>query len=121
MEGIRKAGPEERFAAWKAFWLKRDPTPSTNANEEYGEFLRRLRHVLASFARHKPGWQTDMGKVYMRNGPPDKIESAGESATASSRPATYYTLWYYYSQGLVYVFEDVLGSGDPRLLMTRVM
>jgi GWxTD domain-containing protein len=113
---IAEAPPAERRAAWMSFWRKRDPSASTDSNEALGEFLQRLRYVLANFSQHKPGWRTDMGRVYMRNGGPDKVEDRQENYTARS-----YQLWYYYSKGIVYIFEDAIGTGEYRLLTTEMI
>jgi hypothetical protein len=32
-----------------------------------------------------------------------------------------YQLWYYYSKGVVYVFEDAIGTGEYRLLTTEMI
>jgi GWxTD domain-containing protein len=113
---IEDAPPAERMQAWAAFWRKRDPTPSTETNEAFDEFLQRLKYVLANLSKHQPGWRTDMGKIYIKNGAPDKVEDRQDEHTAA-----YYRLWYYYSKGIAYVFEDVIGSGEYRLLTTEMI
>jgi GWxTD domain-containing protein len=105
----------ERFDAWAAFWRKRDPTPSTAGNEAFGEFMARLRTVIERFSRTEPGWRADQGRIYLADGPPDKIETRSDVGTRG------YELWYYYAKGIVYIFEDLIGSGDYRLLMTRML
>lgn len=113
---VADAAPGDRVAAWSAFWRKRDPTPSTESNEEFGEFLQRLKYVLASFSKSRPGWKTDMGATYMKNGAPDKIESAQEA-----HMGRYVQIWYYNSKGIAYIFEDAIGTGDYRLLTTEMI
>lgn len=106
---------EERFDAWAAFWRKRDPTPSTAGNEAFGEFMARLRFVIERYSRAQPGWRTDQGRVYLTEGPPDTIETRSDVGTRS------YELWYYNAKGVVYIFEDLIGTGDYRLLTTRML
>ena len=106
----------ERMHAWALFWRKLDPTPSTESNEAFGDFLQRLRYALKTFSRHQPGWRTAMGKVYIRNGRPDKVEDRQESRIGRN-----YQLWYYYSKGIVFIFEDSIGSGEYHLLSTEMM
>ena len=113
---VAEAPVSEREHAWALFWRKLDPTPSTESNEVYGDFLQRLRYVLKSYSRHQPGWRTGMGKVYIQNGRPDKIEDRQEP-----RMGRNYQLWYYNSKGIVFVFEDVIGSGEYHLLSTEMM
>ncbi len=113
---VAEAPEAERVRAWALFWSKLDPTPSTESNEAFGDFLQRLRHVLKSYSRHQPGWRTDMGKIYMQHGRPDKVEDRQEP-----RMGRNYQLWYYYSKGIVFVFEDMIGSGEYHLLSTEMM
>jgi len=113
---VAEAPAAERMRAWALFWRKHDPTPSTESNEAFGDFLQRLRFVLKSFSKNGPGWRTDMGKVYMQNGRPDKVEDRQEA-----RMGRNYQLWYYYSKGTVFIFEDSIGSGEYHLLSTEMM
>jgi GWxTD domain-containing protein len=113
---IAEAPPAERVNAWASFWRKRDPTPSTATNEAFDEFLQRLRYVLTNFSKHQPGWRTDMGKIYMKNGPPDKVDDRQDPRTGM-----YYRVWSYYSKGIAYVFEDAIGTGEYRLLTTEMI
>ena len=113
---IADASPADRINAWASFWRERDPTPSTESNEAFGEFLQRLKYVLSSFSKHQPGWRTDMGKTYLKNGSPDKVEDRQESRLGGS-----YVLWYYYSRGIVYIFEDAIGTGEYRLITTEMI
>lgn len=113
--GIVGAPPGERFRAWSAFWKRRDPTPATAANEAFEEFLERLRHVLENFSGTRPGFRTDRGRIYIENGPPDRVESRSDPGARS------YEFWFYTAQSVVYVFEDVIGSGDFKLIATRLL
>lgn len=77
----------------RTFWLQRDPTPGTTANEYKDEIEERFRHVLYTFKRgtSRPPWQTDMGRIYMVLGKPNSVNSL-ESAYILY-PAQ---IWYYY-------------------------
>lgn len=112
---LKGSEPAERMQAWMNFWKRRDPTPDSELNEGMIEIFQRLRHVVGAFSRMRPGWETDMGKVYIRFGEPDKID---ERQTTSFKD---YQLWYYYSRGVVYVFEDSAGSGEYVLVTTRMI
>jgi GWxTD domain-containing protein len=113
---VAEAPAAERVRAWALFWRKLDPTPATESNEAFGDFLQRLRYTLESFSKNKPGWRTDMGKIYIQNGRPDKVEDRQEP-----RMGRNYQLWYYYSKGIVFVFEDLIGTGEYHLLSTEMM
>jgi GWxTD domain-containing protein len=66
---------EEREQFVEQFWLRRDPTPDTAENEAKEEHYRRIAYANERFASGIPGWKTDRGRVYIRFGPPDEIES----------------------------------------------
>ena len=57
-----------------------------------------------------------MGKIYIKHGCPDKIEDR-----QASRLGGNYQLWYYYSKGVVFIFEDSMGSGEYHLYSTEMM
>ncbi len=114
LEELAQVPFEERLNAWIRFWKRRDPTPSTEINEEFREFLRRLSYVLKSFSRRHPGWQTDRGRIYIRHGAPDRIVERPGRMLGSN-----YELWYYFSMGVVYIFEDAQGLGEYKLLTTQ--
>lgn len=114
LEPLRSAPPEGRMEAWYRFWERRDPAPSSAFNEGYEEFLGRLAFVLDRFGRYGPGWKTDPGRIYIRYGPPDE-EYDRDGPTLGTR----LKIWYYYSRGIVFIFEDPVGAGRYRLMETR--
>ncbi|MFP5246380.1 MAG: GWxTD domain-containing protein, partial [Thermoanaerobaculia bacterium] len=53
------------------FWVRRDPTPGTPANEYRAEYEARVKHADRSFAeRGKRGAMTDRGRAWVVLGPP---------------------------------------------------
>ncbi len=67
--------PEERVQFIEGFWRRRDPTPETPENEYKIEHYRRLAYVNKFFGSGRPGFRTDMGRMYVLLGPPDEIDS----------------------------------------------
>ena len=114
IERLRTISPEERIAEWNRYWKSQDPTRTTDLNEKLSEFLRRVRFTLENFSTHDTGWKTDMGRIYIRHGPPDNVVDR-DGSTLGSR----LKIWYYYSKGLAFIFEDSMGSGLYRLYDTR--
>lgn len=106
IEELRALPPEEQPRGWEAFWARRDPSPDTPRNEAMLEFFRRLRYAEQRFQGFGPGWRSDMGRIYIRYGPPDQVES---------RPATAATaqveIWYYNQPYRRFVFVDREGFG----------
>jgi len=72
---------EERNVFIMNFWISRDPTPGTPANEFKDDFYRRVEYVNTHFAAGVPGSQTDRGRMYILNGPPDEIVSHPSGGT----------------------------------------
>lgn len=114
LEELRNAPFEDRPRAWMEFWKKRDPTPGTDINEALEEHLRRIRYVNAEFGSVDPGWKTDRGRVYIKHGDPDQIETATDPYMQGE-----YQIWRYYVNNLVFVFYDRFGLGDYRLIRTN--
>ena len=83
------------------------------------------RHNLPEFARRMdvaderyrtsrtPGTETDRGRVYVKYGEPDEVESM--VLEVDRKPRQY---WHYYGMGYVFIFIDLKGDGDFRLAYT---
>jgi GWxTD domain-containing protein len=126
----RLSTDEERQQFIEQFWLRRDPTPDTEENEFREEHYRRIAYANERFASGIPGRKTDRGRIYIRFGPPDEIEShpAGGSyqrpqeeggGTTSTFP---FEKWRYrYIEGIgndVNIeFVDTTQSGEYRMTM----
>lgn len=65
---------EERDQFIEQFWKRRDPDPKTPYNEFKEEHYRRIAYVNEHFTCGIPGWKTDRGMVYIKYGPPDRID-----------------------------------------------
>ena len=68
---------EEREQFIEAFWLRRDPTPNTLDNEFKDEYYRRIALANQRYGMKSgtPGWQTDRGRILIKFGEPDEIET----------------------------------------------
>src|SRR5579883_1279668 len=66
---------EERQTFVENFWQRRDPTPDTEENEYKEEHYRRIAYANDHYASGIPGWKTDRGRMYIKYGPPDEIDS----------------------------------------------
>jgi GWxTD domain-containing protein len=106
------------------FWRKRDPDPTTPENEFKIEHYRRWNFVNAKFSRYQEtndGWQTDMGRIYVKYGEPDDIERHPYSL--DNKP---WEKWHYdeieenftcpRQSGVIFVFADEDGFGVYRLI-----
>jgi len=120
LEQLRRAKGEERLQAWVNFWKSRDPTPGTPENEVMTEYYRRIEYANAHFSGvNKEGWLTDMGRIYIKYGPPDEIERYSfqlfrnprirQSPRVQGKP---YEYWYYYQLRRKFYFVDRNGTGE---------
>lgn len=111
LEALRNAAEEDRPREWSKFWGKRDPDPSTRRNEALEEHFARLRVVAERYSTFSDGWRTDRGQIYIRYGPPDRVDRASDQQYRGE-----YEIWRYYSMNRVFVFYDMFGMGDFRLV-----
>jgi GWxTD domain-containing protein len=111
IERLRRLPPEQQEAGWREFWDKRDPNPDTPRNEAQLEFFRRVRYTEQHFQGFGPGWRTDMGRIYIRYGPPDQIENRPGTSTSPQLE-----IWYYNQPYRRFVFGDREGFGRYVLL-----
>lgn len=104
--------PNDSLSAfWSDFWRRRDPTPGTTRNENLQEFLRRVEYADTHFSVLEPGWNSDMGRIYIRYGSPDQIDRAPLGTSSSN-----HEVWHYFNRSLRFVFVDYEGFGRFRLI-----
>lgn len=102
---------ESRRVLFDAFWKKRDPNPATARNEYMEEYYSRVEYANKSFSHYQPGWNTDMGMVFILFGSPNNVER--HPFDIDSKP---YEVWSYFDYNRTVVFIDETGFGDYKLL-----
>ena len=95
--------------AWDEFWKDKDPTPNTPRNELKEQFLQRYKYAMYNFSRY--GRINDMGRIYIKYGPPDYIYK--EEFSLEGRP---YQIWYYQTLNRRFLFVDKYGTGEYELV-----
>lgn len=119
---------EEREQFIKIVWDLRDPDPDTEENEYKDQFYERIAYANEHFSSGKPGRLTDRGRIYIKFGKPDDVESHPSGGTYN-RPynegggstSTYpFEKWFYryipeVGSGIELEFVDPTGSGEFRL------
>jgi GWxTD domain-containing protein len=120
---------EEREKFIEDFWHRRDPDPDTNENEYRESYYERMAYVNERFSSGIPGYKTDRGRIYLKYGRPDEIEShpAGgryerEASEGGGSTSTYpFERWFYRSipgrAGAQLEFVDPTGTGEYRLAL----
>ncbi len=116
LETLASLKGSARRAYLDDIWKKRDPDPSTPRNEFKELFFKRVRYAKKNFAEGgREGWQTDRGRVFIKNGPPDRID-VRTGVVGSLSPDAKLEIWYYDGTNTHYVFEDFGGSGQYTLV-----
>ncbi len=115
MREIEGAGPENRDSAVAVFWRQKDPTPGTQRNEVREDFYQRVEQANRQYSLGgRPGWRTDRGRILIKYGPPDEVERHPFEPEYRA-----YEVWYYYQEGVRFMFMDVHGFGDYQLMNTK--
>lgn len=122
------ATDEEREKFIEDVWHSRDPDPDTIENEFKEQYYERIAYANEHFSSGKPGRLTDRGRIYIKFGKPDEIEShpAGglydrPSWEGGGSTSTYpFEKWFYRNipnvrSGVELEFVDPTGSGEYRL------
>ncbi len=83
---------DARDAFIQRFWEIRNPTPGSPTNSYEESIYRRIAYADQFFGHESgtPGWQTDMGRVYITLGPPE--QRARYLGQANVRPME---IWFY--------------------------
>ncbi len=115
LDWLRALPPEQQAQGWDELWRRRDPTPDTPRNEMQLEFFRRVRYAERHFQGFGPGWRSDMGRIYIKFGPPDQIENRPSSLTTPQ-----IEIWYYNQPYRRLVFGDREGFGRYTLINPAV-
>jgi GWxTD domain-containing protein len=119
---------DEREKFIEDVWLSRDPDPDTEENEFKQQFHERVAYANEHFSSGIPGRLTDRGRIYIKFGKPDEIEShptgghyERPSWEGGGSTSTYpFEKWFYryipnIRSGIELEFVDPTGSGEYRL------
>ncbi len=64
---------ENKWKYLSTFWKIQDIDPTTECNEFKHKIIVRIKYTNKHFSHFKDGWETDMGKVYIKYGEPFEI------------------------------------------------
>jgi GWxTD domain-containing protein len=118
---------EEREQFIAIFWGHRDPDSDTEENEYREAYYERVAYANEHFTAGVPGVKTDRGRIYLRFGKPDEIEthpSGGtynrESYEGGGSTSTYpFERWWYRNlpghSDIEVEFVDPTGTGEYRI------
>lgn len=100
------------------FWKQRDPSPGSPRNEMREQFyggVAYANHAFGEGRRGVPGWRTDRGRIYAKNGKPQDMLDK----TRSGRAPPYQVWQYFAGKHRYYIFADRTGFGAYVLLHTN--
>ncbi|MCB9462520.1 MAG: GWxTD domain-containing protein [Candidatus Eisenbacteria bacterium] len=110
INALEDAPEEARAEAWTKFWDERDPTPGTPDNEFKNSFFQRVRYANENYGVLEPGWRSDRGRIYIKYGQPEQVESRPSRVDGLA-----VEVWTYIDLGLRFVFVDYDGFGRYEL------
>lgn len=96
------------------FWKEKNEASGVGEHYVYTEYMQRVREANARFKNiGRKGWETDMGRVFIKYGEPSEIEKYPN--VKNTRP---YEVWHYESieGGVVFIFGDLTGFSNYALL-----
>lgn len=93
------------------YWKLKDPTPESSFNELMEVFYDRVDYAESNFRNISgaSGAKSDRGKIYIQNGPPDRIDR-GVNYNGKITES-----WYYENPKRIFVFVDTRGDGSFKL------
>ncbi len=100
------------------FWTLNDSNPHSEDNEFLNLIRERIHYANQNFTHFRDGWETDRGRIYIRNGEPSEIvRNITDADTRLTRKE--YEIWKYRDINKVYLFIDMQGHGNYRLIFNR--
>jgi GWxTD domain-containing protein len=78
----------------------------------------RVSYANRSYSHFKPGWESDMGRIYIRMGAPDDINKKVTSDDTQFVLKDY-QIWKYTSSSRVYVFIDIQMNGNFKMIYAK--
>jgi len=116
---------EEKPIFVEHFWRRRDPDPTTPANELKNAFYERYQYVQEHYSTpFREGVDTDRGRVYLKYGQPDLVITSPMGLPSqvgidtSSWQSDPFEAWEYHVAGgvdnqyILFVFVDFDGDGS---------
>ena len=130
---LRSLSDEGKKNFLERFWASNDPNPVTEDNEYLEEVRDRVEYCNKHFSCFKEGWETDRGRIYIKNGSPDELKKLETSFDTNENPDNFgtvpsytkytikdYQIWIYrINQDHSYVFLDLQANGNYKLIYSK--
>jgi GWxTD domain-containing protein len=105
----------QRESAWRAVFAAAAAAAGVPPAALEARHLLRIVEADARFGGFGRGALSDRGRIYIRYGPPDRIQHFGDEMAREGR----WEVWYYLQLGEQFTFYDPQGMGDYQLYETR--
>lgn len=98
------------------YWQTLATSSNMNIETVLELYRKRIDHANKHYSHFEKGWNTDMGRIYIRNGTPDEVEK-DTSSDETRFVRKDYQIWKYskYSHP-VYIFVDISMNGNYKLV-----
>jgi GWxTD domain-containing protein len=105
---------EEREQFINIFWHRRDTDPDTEENEYREAYYERVAYANEHFSSGVRGVKTDRGRIYLKYGKPDEVEShpSGGAYTLASYEGNGSTSAYPFE---VWLYRNLPGRSDTEI------
>jgi GWxTD domain-containing protein len=114
----KKLDEESKWKYLSAFWGAQDQNSETEDNEFLLEVIARIEYSNKHFSHFTKGWETDMGRIYIKHGEPFEILELNTGLYAKSTPKDYQIWKYRISWFQTYLFIDLQQHGNYRLIFS---
>ncbi len=99
------------------FWINQAQGQNMTVQEILTAYRKRIDYCNARFSHFEKGWKSDMGRIYIRNGPPDDSESDESTDYNLKGGRKDYQIWKYLGRTqAVYIFVDIAMNGNYKLI-----
>jgi GWxTD domain-containing protein len=105
----------QRESAWREAFAEAARAAGLPPAVLEARHLLRIVEADARFGGFGRGALSDRGRIYIRYGPPDRIQHFGDEMSREGR----WEVWYYLEIGQQFTFYDPQGMGDYQLYETR--
>ena len=115
----KKLTDDDKWRYLKNFWKANDLDPTTAANEFLEQIKLRIDYSNQHFTHFRPGWTTDRGRIFIRNGEPYEVISSISGINAKYSQKDIQVWKYRITSYQTYLFIDLQQHGDYRLIFSE--
>jgi GWxTD domain-containing protein len=102
-----------------SFWSAMAAQLNQPTEDIIQSYKQRVDYTNAKYSHFEKGWKSDMGRIYIRNGPPSDVEEDTTSDEKRFVPKDY-QIWKYSGRvNAVYIFVDIPMNGNFKLVYAR--